>query len=73
MKLLTVVKKAVKKVEQSHGAVRCFINRKSGQEKGHHFCWIEVNLDDIRIDGQFSMEDLLSNDWILEEDVVWNR
>lgn len=70
MKLLTAIKKANKKAEQSHGAVRCFIKRKSGQEKTHHFCWIEVNWDDIRIDGQFSMEDLLSNDWILEEDIV---
>lgn len=70
MKLLTAIKKANKKSEQSHGAVRCFIKRKSGLEKIHHFCWIEVDLDDVRIDGQFSIEDLFSNDWILEEDVV---
>ena len=70
MKLLTAIKKANKKAEQSHGAVRCFINRKSGQEKSQDWCWIKVNLEDISIDGQFSMEDLLSNDWILEEDVV---
>lgn len=70
MKLLTVIKKANKKVEQSHGAVRCFISRKSGQEKSYHSCWIEVDLDGVRIDGQFSTEDLVSNDWILEEDVV---
>lgn len=70
MKLLTAIKKANKKAEQSHGAVRFFINRKSGQEKISDWWWIEVNLEDIKIDGQFSIEDLLSNDWILEKDVV---
>lgn len=69
MKLLTAIKKAANKAEQCHGAVRYFINRKSGQEKPHHFCWIEVDLDGVRIDGQFSVEDLLSNDWMSEEEV----
>ena len=70
MKLLTAIQKANKKAEQSHGAVRCFIHRKNGQEKSYHSGWIEVELDCVRIDGQFSTEDLLANDWILEEDVV---
>ena len=66
----TYTKRSPNETINSHGAVRCFIKRKSGLEKIHHFCWIEVDWDAVRIDGQFSMEDLLSNDWILEEDVV---
>lgn len=66
MKLLTAIKKASKKAEQSHGYVRCFITRKIPPR----FCWIEVDLYGVRIDAQLDIEDLTEKDWVLEEDVV---
>jgi len=66
MKLLTAIKKAYKKAEQSHGAIRCFVNRKYGMD----FCWIEVDLHGTRIDGEFEIDDLIANDWKIEVDVV---
>ena len=68
MKLLTAIKKAAKKVEQSHGEIKFFVKRKYGLEKSYHNDWIYVDLYSVQIDAQLEMEDLLADDWILEAD-----
>ena len=70
MKLLTVLKRASKKAEQSHGAIECFVKRKYGLDNPHNNDWIKVDLYGIQIDAQLEMEDLLADDWILEEEAT---
>lgn len=72
MKLLTAIKKAAQKAEQRHGDVCFSVKRKYGLEKEIHriryydICVYEE--DDVRISIDCSLEDLLANDWIVEEE-----
>ena len=66
MKLLTAIKKAQKKAEQSHGAIRCFITRDDLRD----LCWIKVNSYGITIDAELSIEDLTAKDWFIDEVVI---
>lgn len=72
MKLLTAIKKASKKAEQRHGEVCFSVKRKYGLEKEiHRINYYDIcsfGEDDVRISIECSLEDLLSNDWIVEEE-----
>ena len=68
MKLLTAIKKAQKKSSERYGEVTFNIRRKYGNE-GYTtvYSYISVNLE-VSINGCFEVEDLLANDWIIEEE-----
>lgn len=68
MKLLTAINKAHKKSAERYGEVTFNVRRKYGNE-GYTstYSYISVNLE-VRIDGYFEVEDLLENDWIIEEE-----
>ena len=72
MKLLTAIKKAAKKAEQRHGEVCFSVKRKYGLEKEinriRYYDICAYGEDDVRINIDCSLEDLLANDWIVEEE-----
>lgn len=71
MKLLTAIKKAANKAEQCHGETEFCVRRKYGLEKEtHRISYYDIGaygVDDIRINIDCSFEDLVANDWIVEE------
>lgn len=70
MKLLTAIKRAAKKAEQYHGEFEYVVRRKYGLEREIRPVFDHISSygeDDIRIDIQCSIEDLFSDDWIVEE------
>ena len=71
MKLLTAIKKSADKAEQCHGEIEFCVRRKYGLEKRiHDIRYYDIGAygtDDIRINIECSLEDLLADDWILEE------
>lgn len=66
MKLLTAIKKAQQKAEERYGEITFNVRRKYGNE-GYNGGYISVSLE-VCIDGYFKVEDLLANDWIIEEE-----
>lgn len=71
MKLLTAIKKAANKAEPRYGETEFCVRRKYGLEKEiHHISYYDIcayGTDDIRININCSFEDLIANDWIVEE------
>ena len=72
MKLLTAIKKAAEKAEQRHGEVCFSVKRKYGLEREiHRICYYDIcayGEDDVKMGIDCSLEDLLANDWIVEEE-----
>lgn len=71
MKLLTAIKKAANKADQRHRETEFCVRRKYGLEKRiHEICYYDIcahGTDDIKINIDCSFEDLIANDWIVEE------
>lgn len=72
MKLLTAIKKAAKKAEQRHGEVYFSVKRKYGLEKEinriRYYDICAYGKDNVGISIDCSLEDLLANDWIVEDE-----
>lgn len=65
MRLLTAIKKAIKKVEETHG-VDCSV---WVHLKDHTFPYITIyGKDDIAAYCSFTFDDLESKDWVVEID-----
>ena len=71
MKFLTAIKKATNKAEQRHGETEFCVRRKYGLEKrSHEISYYDIcayGEDNVGISIDCSLEDLLANDWIVEE------
>lgn len=68
MKLLTAIKKAIKKAEQSNGEINFFVKRKYGLKESYNNDWIHVDFNSVQNDAELKIEDLIANDWIVEEE-----
>ena len=72
MKLLTAIKKAAQKAEERHGDIEFVVRRKYGLENQiHRIRYYDIcayGENDIRINIDCSLEDLIANDWIVEEE-----
>jgi hypothetical protein len=67
MRLLTAIQKAKKKVFEQH-KVCLYVERKYGLETFNYPLWITVYGDDVMFNGNCTVEDLLSNEWVVKEE-----
>lgn len=68
MRLLTAIQKARKKVFERHSEVCFYVERKYGLETFNHRLQITVYGDNVTLDGTCTVEDLLSNEWVVKEE-----